>query len=275
MSIFTAIRDTNLEDLNEFLDESDDPADLLQISPFSPTSENNTLHLAARHGSRDIVEALLNHAKKYGSDYFDEYINSQNRSGSTALWLSAHLGRQPDGVVSLLIGNHANLDLSDNDGDTPLHVSTSNLHGEITKLLIDAGARFDIANNDGEIVIENAHKSNDKQTYRLILSKMKAGPSDILLGRREKGQGITKRRRKKRTHKSRFTRRKTVPVPRWGIVEEEQQDAHEQQEQKDAHEQQGKADAEYARNQEKWASKKKKKKNKRRKPKKTKKIQEN
>lgn len=77
MSIFIAIRDTNLKDLNEFLDESDDPADLLQISPFSPTLENNTLHLAARYGNRDIVEALLDHAKKYGSESSINNISEQ------------------------------------------------------------------------------------------------------------------------------------------------------------------------------------------------------
>jgi len=48
MSIFTAIRSTNLPDLN----------DLLKNIPILPQLENNTLHVAANHGDKDIVEAL-------------------------------------------------------------------------------------------------------------------------------------------------------------------------------------------------------------------------
>ena len=43
-------------------------------------------------------------------------------------------------VVSLLLENHAQIDLADNDGITPLLMAAKNGHTEVVRLLLQAGA---------------------------------------------------------------------------------------------------------------------------------------
>ena len=215
VSVFSAIKTNNLTRLDQLLEIS---PDLFEFSPdgqrLNTPLENNTLHAAAGKLTTDlvIIKALLNHAKHYGQEYFNKYLNSQNSKGETALYLAARSGGWDSEIVQLLLSfKDIDLNLADEDSDTPLHVSIYNDSNDISVLLINAGARFDIANNEGETALDLS-KTADKYIHQLMKSKMEhakaehaATVMDITKGLRER-RGKTTLPRTKPTPLTTLTR---------------------------------------------------------------------
>ena len=224
VSVFSAIKTNNLTRLDQLLEIS---PDLFEFSPdgqrLNPPLENNTLHAAAGKLTTDlvIIKALLNHAKQYGQEYFNRYLNSQNSKGETALYLASRSGGWGEIIQLLISFEGIDLNLADNDGDTPLHVSIYNDFNDISVLLINADAKFDIANKEGETAFALSNTS-DKYIQRLIQSKMPYTVMDITKGNRERGERTKRRSRGKTTGKStgkttgksRFTKTRFHPYAR-------------------------------------------------------------
>ena len=220
VSVFSAIKTNNLKRLDQLLEIS---PDLFEFSPdgqrLNSPLENNTLHAAAEKPTTDlvIIKALLNHAKQYGPEYFNRYLNSQNSKGETALYLATKSGGWGEIVQLLISFEDIDLNLADNDGDTPLHVSIHNDFNDISVLLINADAKFDIANNEGETAFDKS-KTSDKYIHQLIQSKMPYTVMDITKGYRESGVKTKQRSRGKSTGKStgesRFTKTRFHPYAR-------------------------------------------------------------
>ena len=57
-------------------------------------------------------------------------------------------------MVKYFIEKGANINMKNNDGNTPLHLALKNKHKKIIKLLMDNKSALDIPNNDGEIAFE-------------------------------------------------------------------------------------------------------------------------
>jgi len=204
VSVFSAIKTNNLTRLDQLLDIS---PDLFEFSPdgqrLNPPLENNTLHAAAGKPTTDlvIIKALLNHAKQYGQEYFNRYLNSQNSKGETPLYLASRSGGWGEIVQLLISFEGIDLNLADNDGDSSLHVSIYNDHNDISVLLINAGAKFDIANKEGETAFDLS-KTSDKYIHQLIQSKMPYDLMGITEGDRERGMKTKRRSRGKSRGKS-------------------------------------------------------------------------
>ena len=71
------------------------------------------LHLAALNGHRDVAAALVMEGRAC--------IELKNNRGQTPLFLSASQGHW--GVVELLVANGADVGITDEEGDTALHVA--------------------------------------------------------------------------------------------------------------------------------------------------------
>ena len=231
MSIFPAIKTNNLTRLKKLLEKDDPKPDLFELSPdgqrLTFPLENNTLHAAAMKSTTDleIFAALLNYAvRNYNEEYFNKYLNSQNSKGETALYLASRSVGWGETVQLLLSFKGIDLNLADNDGDTPLHSSIYNDFNDISVLLIDAGARPDIANNEGETAIDLS-KTSDKYIHRLIQEKIaqnkaehSATVMDITKGYRER-RGKTKQKSRREStsqtrDSSRFTKTRFHPYAR-------------------------------------------------------------
>ena len=219
MSIFSAIKTNNLSRLDELLERVEPKPDLFELSPdgqrLTFPLDNNTLHAAAGKATTDleIFASLLNYAmRNYNEEYFNKYLNSQNSKGETALYLAARSGGWDSEIVQLLLSfKGIDLNLADEDSDTPLHVSIYNDSNDISVLLINAGARFDIANNEGETALDLS-KTADKYIHQLMKSKMEhakaehaATVMDITKGLRER-RGKTTLPRTKPTPLTTLTR---------------------------------------------------------------------
>ena len=59
------------------------------------------------------------------------------------------VGQKHDEIVRLLVEAGANMDIADNDGDTPLHRAAIQGKDKVVSLLLEAGAEKDIKNNNG------------------------------------------------------------------------------------------------------------------------------
>ena len=102
------------------------------------------LSAAAERGNYQIVLELINAKADVNSrDEFD---------GETALHRAANRGHLD--IVQLLINNHANLDVQDWIGVTPLMGAALGRRLEITKLLINAGANVTIKSKGGETAFD-------------------------------------------------------------------------------------------------------------------------
>jgi ankyrin repeat protein len=53
-------------------------------------------------------------------------------------------------AAALEIENGSDIDATNKDGDTPLHLAARARRGKIASLLVRSGARTDISNNDGD-----------------------------------------------------------------------------------------------------------------------------
>ena len=72
--------------------------------------------------------------------------------------------------VKLLIQANANLDIKDNDGNTPLHLASRYGLDKNVEMLIKAGANLDILNNKNQTAEDVALENNSLDIFNLIKS---------------------------------------------------------------------------------------------------------
>ncbi|KAL9615299.1 MAG: hypothetical protein Q9167_000270 [Letrouitia subvulpina] len=102
-----------------------------------PENENaTTIHLAAHNENPDVMEMLLSKAsKEMVRSKFLDYINTQHRSGKTALIDCAERGHVDS--LRLLLSHGADFTLRGNRNRNPLNWAARNGHTEIVTMLLD------------------------------------------------------------------------------------------------------------------------------------------
>ena len=129
-------------------------------------SGQTALHLAASEGDVESAKRLI----ALGAD-----VNAQVRSdesyssewGNTPLHEAAAQGRID--VVKLLLENYANVNISNDRGQTPLHRAVP--HPEIVEILVETLAQIDARTNRGETALHWAAMGNHARTAELLLLK--------------------------------------------------------------------------------------------------------
>lgn len=125
----------------------------------------NILHSAAAHGHLNIVKYLLEENKTIP-------IDSQGRKlGFTALHVAIFYTHHI-GIVKYLLGQGANIETKDNEGNTPLHVAMQKGHLDIVLALIQAKANIEAKNNVGDTPL---HIAMQKGHTAVVLALVKAG----------------------------------------------------------------------------------------------------
>ena len=77
-------------------------------------------------------------------------------------------------IVRALIENEAEVNATDKDGWTPLHLATAEGHLEDTKVLIENGADINTKKNDGKTPLELLDQSKHPDLYKYLKSKQKS-----------------------------------------------------------------------------------------------------
>ena len=124
------------------------------------------LHVAARHGYRDIVDLLLSH-----SAYVAQPGADSHGLGVQPLHLSAENGRV-DTLRALLASGadpNATREFCGKTGVTALHLAVMRGHMEVLTVLLEAGAAVDAADEDGATGLHVAARGGVVDAARLLL----------------------------------------------------------------------------------------------------------
>ncbi|KAJ4448678.1 hypothetical protein ANN_00068 [Periplaneta americana] len=139
------------------------------------------LHVAADAGKGEMVEFLLNAAKKelkvsnmwrYAVNMLfhrDENINIRDDMDNTALSYAARHGHVQ--IVTLLIDRRADCKSCNKDGDSPIFLAAEYGHVEVVRLLIERGIDVNACNQHGENLMFIATKHGLEELMKLVLER--------------------------------------------------------------------------------------------------------
>ncbi|KIW18057.1 hypothetical protein PV08_02344 [Exophiala spinifera] len=122
---------------------------------YSPT------HVAVCYGNVPMLQEILMHPHS---------ANCRDRWGLTALHLAVRLRSTEEvALVRVLLESEPDLDLRDQDGDTPLHLAASYATVDSIELLLKAGAKVNIQNNRGKTPLHRAVERGSLRVTQLLL----------------------------------------------------------------------------------------------------------
>lgn len=124
---------------------------------FPDSSGRTPLHLAAEIGSLAATNMLL----KSGGN-----VNERNNLLHTPAFLAASFGRS---VLLTLIKNGADINVPDEKGRTPLHVSLENGHIFVIKILIEHNATVNSKDKEGKTPLHLASKLGNLNAASILL----------------------------------------------------------------------------------------------------------
>lgn len=155
---------------------------------------NKLIHLNAdinyiNNNDCNILEHIIRKSC-YRTDYAITLINAKinihriNKNGQNILFeLCNHHGDYHIDIVRALINNNIDINVIDNDGNTPLWIAAINNHVQITLLLIESGADLKIKNKEGTSLIDyiiNKQKLNCCNNLNEMLDLLKNYNSDTV-----------------------------------------------------------------------------------------------
>ena len=94
-------------------------------------------------------------------------VNGSNLDGMTALHISAMMG-DDDCVAALLDGGADSMAEITESKETPLHFASHQGHNEVVEKLLAAGADPNIRDTEGNSPLDNARKNDHKDCIQLI-----------------------------------------------------------------------------------------------------------
>ena len=94
-------------------------------------------------------------------------VDLTDNDGDSALMLASKAGHSE--VVKLLLANNAQVDLTDNDGDSALIYASQEGHSEVVKLLLANNAQVDLKDNDGDSALMCASQEGHSEVVTLLL----------------------------------------------------------------------------------------------------------
>lgn len=121
-------------------------------------SDGTPLWVAAKEGYTKIVQLLL----KNGAA-----PNAQNPSDLNRTPLHVAVGRDL-AIVKELLSQLADVNATDDHGDTPLHVAVESRSTSILQALLEAGADRSIKNKNSETPEDRARSRNDRETANFL-----------------------------------------------------------------------------------------------------------
>lgn len=109
-------------------------------------------------------------------------INKQNKDGKTALHFNALKWGNLE-IAKLLIQNQADLNIKDNNGQTPLYYALVLRKWELVKLYIDSGADLNIKDKDNEGLDEYLLRKGDIEGFKLLYKYVNPSTQAIIKDR--------------------------------------------------------------------------------------------
>ncbi|KAI0347159.1 ankyrin [Trametopsis cervina] len=144
-------------DDDEVSRDSEDSTILILLAEAKPPVSGN---YSAGPSEQEFYGATLRMARLY-YDRYPDTLDWANADGKTALHIASQRGNEE--LVRMLCDLGADVDLSDNEGNTPLHYASAWGH---IPLLIERGCQYNVRNNDGFTPSDYAYSTNTKDVLQ-------------------------------------------------------------------------------------------------------------
>ena len=148
--VFTVARNGSVQEMKVLFEKNANCVNEVDDYGFSP------LILAAYRGNFEVAKYLITVVKD---------VNYQSPEGTV---LMAAVMRNNTELIQLLIGKHANLDLTSKTGVTALMLATQFKKIEIIKILLEHKANKLLKDNEGKTAFEYAVNTNDDTIIQLL-----------------------------------------------------------------------------------------------------------
>lgn len=142
---------------------------------ISNTNKNGetALHWAAHSNNPAIINLALSDKTAL------KIINKQNKTGRTALHFNALQWGNLE-VAKLLILQKADLNIKDNNGQSPLHYALAGRKWELAKLYIDSGADISLKDNNGDGLDEYVKSKGDIEGFKILFKYLSSDTQDFI-----------------------------------------------------------------------------------------------
>ena len=161
--LHSAVKKSDVNMVNLLLDTAKNKLSMYEfvdlVNARNESGGATPLHLAAQHGSTEIVTLLLQiGANKNALNYSksDSPLHLAVQHGSTE-------------IVTLLLEAGADKDIKNDNGNSPLHLAAQNGFTQIVTLLLESGADNDIKNNEDYNPLHLAVLKEHKETVKILL----------------------------------------------------------------------------------------------------------
>ena len=149
------------------------------LALFSAIQDNDSTTVARLAKTKRVLNGRVNYTPPADDDFPDPYEMGQ--------WTGLHqcVRLKNVAMMKILIERGANLEIKDEDGETPTFVISSSSAPEVIKVLLDAGANPNASADDGWTCLMMAVRQGDYESTKALLE---AG-ADLYLGRDMFGRG--------------------------------------------------------------------------------------
>lgn len=140
---------------------------LSEVAPYTTTQNVTQLHKLAKKGRAQQVIKFIAKNK----DIIPDIIDNQDKKGNTALHWAVKSHNYP--VVVILLNYNANPNITNNKGNTPLHLAIHKYgaNNRVISLLLKAGANIHLKNKKGESPVDKAIKLRSVFIVNMFLKK--------------------------------------------------------------------------------------------------------
>jgi len=176
--------DTPLHDT--ILKKRDDMLEMLLDGGADVTVTNNNgfnvLHHAALRGNPSAMCLILNKLKR------PWVIDEKKDDGYTALHLAA-LNNHLQVAETLIKMGHANLDIQNINHQTPLHLAVERQNIQIVRLLVSEGAKVNLTDRDGDTPLHEALRRHTVWQIKTLQEKKDLSVDKVLMNITAHGRG--------------------------------------------------------------------------------------
>ncbi len=135
------------------------------IQAFDYETMYTNIYNAVSNGQTEEAQTLLDQVP---SGELTDLINRKSRDGRKLLHAAA-LSGNPSTVKLLLFRYAADANVTDFNGNTPLHLAASLKNVDVVKALINGGAKVKVQNSKGSTPLHNAAKSGSPEIVAALL----------------------------------------------------------------------------------------------------------
>lgn len=145
--------------MKQLLNQDLDLVSATDANGFTP------LHSACQNNLLKVVKAFEEQL------VLEKVLEAQSRENNTPLHIACLNGDAALDIVNFLIKKNANIHAANKNGETPIHISASGGHKQLTDILLEKGADVNVLDAEGRTPVVLAVIGDHEPVVSLLLPK--------------------------------------------------------------------------------------------------------